>query len=145
MKKITAIISALVLSIMCLSGCGGSEIDMTEAANSLLTGVTFAEELQPTSENISLRRLGLNEADVESCIAYASTNAVVDEFAIVKATNPEGVESSIDSQIQTYQSYAPDEVAKLNNAIVQVSGDYVIYVVSSDNTAAQSVVDSIVK
>ena len=78
MKKITAIISALVLSIMCLSGCGGSEIYMTEAANSLLTGVTFAEELQPTSENISLRRLGLNEADVESCIAYASTNAVVD-------------------------------------------------------------------
>lgn len=149
MKKITAIVSALVLSIMCLAGCGGSEIDMTAAANSLLTGVTFAEELQPTSENIALKRLGINEADVESCIAYASTNAVVDEFAVVKATNPEGVESSIrshiDSQIQTYQSYAPDEVAKLNSAIVQVSGDYVIYVVSSDNTAAQSVVDSIVK
>lgn len=149
MKKIIAIISALILSIVCLAGCGGSEIDMTAAANSLLTEVTFAEELQPTSENIALRRLGINETDVESCIAYASTNAVVDEFAVVKATNPEGVESSIrshiDSQIQTYQSYAPDEVEKLNSAIVQVSGNYVIYVVSSDNSSAQSVVDSIIK
>lgn len=149
MKKIIAIISALILSIVCLAGCGGSEIDMTAAANSLLTEVTFAEELQPTSENIALKRLGINETDVESCIAYASTNAVVDEFAVVKATNPEGVESSIrshiDSQIQTYQSYAPDEVAKLNSAIVQVSGNYVIYVVSSDNSSAQSVVDSIIK
>lgn len=149
MKKITVMISAFALSAMCLAGCGGKEIDMTAAANGILSGVAFAEELQPTSENISLKRLGVNAGDVESCVAYTGTNAVVDEFAIIKAVNPEGVEASIRdhiaSQIETYQSYAPDEVAKLNSAIVEISGDYVIYVVSPDNAAAQAVVDSVAK
>ncbi|HIT85662.1 MAG TPA: DUF4358 domain-containing protein [Candidatus Ornithomonoglobus intestinigallinarum] len=149
MKKAAAIISAAILSAMCLFGCGAKEIDLTEASNSILTGTTFAEELQPTSENIALKRLGVDASSVESCVAYASTNAVVDEFAVIKATDTAAVETAIRnhiaSQIEIYQSYAPDEVAKLNSAVVAVSGDYVIYVVSSDSASAQSVVDSIIK
>ena len=150
MKKIIAGISALALSILCLTGCGGGkELDLTAASNTVLTSVSFAEQLQPASEKIALKRLGVNEADVESCVAYASTNAVVDEFAIIKTTNPGNVESAIQqhvaAQIATYQSYAPNEVTKLDSAIVKTTGDYVIYVVSSDNASAQSVVDSLTK
>lgn len=149
MKKILTGISAFILSVMCLTGCGGKEIDINTASNTILSGVTFAEDLQPASENIALKRLGVNAADVESSVAYVSTNAVVDEFAIIKSTNTENVEAAIrahiDSQSATYASYAPDEVAKLDNAIVKVVDDYVIYVVSEDSTTAQSVVDSLTK
>ena len=149
MKKILTGILAFILSVMCLTGCGGKEIDINTASNTILSGVTFAEDLQPASENIALKRLGVNAADVESSVAYVSTNAVVDEFAIIKSANTENVEAAIrahiDSQSATYASYAPDEVAKLDGAIVKVVGDCVIYVVSSDNAAAQNVVDSLTK
>ena len=149
MKKIITALTAFVITVMCITGCGGSSIDINTVSNGILTGVTFAEQLQQTSEKIALQRLGINEADIEECVAFTSTNAVVDEFAIVKASNIDNVTSAIDAhianQISTYESYAPDEVAKLKDAIVKTVGDYVIYVVSSDSAMAQSVVDSLVK
>ena len=150
MKKILTAFTAFALSVMCLTGCGGAkELDMNSVSNGILNGVSFAEQLQQTSEKIALKRLGVDEADVESCVAYTSTNAVVDEFAVIKATNTENVEAAIRTHIAnqsaTYESYAPNEVAKLNDAIVQIAGDYVIYVVSTDNAMAQSVIGSLVK
>ena len=149
MKKIITALTAFVITVMCITGCGGSSIDINTVSNGVLTGVTFAEQLQQTSEKIALKRLGINEADIEECVAFTSTNAVVDEFAIVKASNIDNVTAAIDAhianQISTYESYAPDEVAKLKDAIVKTVGDYVIYVVSSDSAMAQSVVDSLVK
>ena len=149
MKKILTALTALIITTMCLAGCGGSDIDMNTVSNGILTGVSFAEQLQQTSEKIALKRLGINESDIESCVAYTSTNAVVDEFAVVKATNIDNVTAAINAhianQISTYESYAPDEVTKLNNAVVQVVGDYVIYVVSPDGAMAQNIVDSLTK
>lgn len=149
MKKILTGIAAFTLSAALITGCGSKELDMTSVANEILSGATFAEQLQPASENIALKRLGINAADVESCVAYASTNAVVDEFAVVKATNAANVESAIRNHIAqqsaTYSSYAPNEVPKLDNAVVKISGDYVIYVVSSDNASAQALVDGLTK
>lgn len=149
MKKILTAFTAFALTIMCLTGCGSSSIDMNAVSNGILTGVSFAEQLQQTSEKITLKRLGINEADIESCIAYTSTNAVVDEFAVIKASNVDNVADAISThianQISTYESYAPDEVTKLNNAVVQIVGDYVIYVVSPDGAMAQNIVDSLIK
>ena len=149
MKKIITALTAFIITVMCITGCGGSSLDINTVSNGILTGVTFAEQLQQTSEKIALKRLGINEADIEECVAFTSTNAVVDEFAIVKASNIDNVTAAIDThianQISTYESYAPDEVAKLKDAIIKTAGDYVIYVVSSDGAMAQSVVDSLIK
>lgn len=149
MKKIITTIAALALSVACLTGCGSTEIDTNAVSQGILNGVQFEEQLSQMSDKISIKRLGLNADDVESCIAYTSTNAVVDEFAVIKATNSDNVTASLNEHIAnqkaTYESYAPNEVTKLDNAVVKTVGDYVIYVVSTDGTAAQGVVDGLVK
>lgn len=149
MKKISAAFAVLALSISLMTGCGSKSIDANVVSQGILGGVQFAEQLSQVSDKISIKRLGLNADDVDSCTAYTSTNAVVDEFAVIKATNPDNVESAIHAHIAnqkaTYESYAPNEVAKLDNAVVEKVGDYVIYVVSTDGSAAQSVVDSLIK
>lgn len=149
MKKLLLSIVVIVLSVSCFSGCSNTEIDADVVSNGILNDVSFAEQLQPTSESIALKRLGINDSDVEECIAYTSTNAVVDEFAVIKALNTESVQSAIEEHIstqkQTYSSYAPNEVAKLDSAIVEIAGDYVIYVVSMDNAAAANIIDALIK
>ena len=149
MKKILTAFAVLALSTSLMTGCGSKNIDADAVSQGILNGVQFAEQLSQTSDKISLKRLGLNADDVESCTAYTSTNAVVDEFAVIKATNPDNVETAINTHIAnqkaTYESYAPNEVTKLDNAVVEKVGDYVIYVVSTDGTSAKSVVDSLIK
>lgn len=147
MKKILTALAALTLSVMCLAGCGGKELDMNAVSTGILNGVPFTEQLQETSEDIALKRLGIDTEDAESCIAYTSTNAVVDEFAVIKATNinnvTDAIQNHITAQAATYSSYAPAEVSKLNSAIVKTVGDYVIYVVSTDSAVADSVINSL--
>jgi hypothetical protein len=115
----------------------------------LLANGTYAEELSEVSSQITEKRYALTEDDVEEAVGYAGTNAVVDEIAIFKAKDvdavSEKVSEHIDSQIKTYESYRPDEVSKLDDCIVTVSGDYVIVCVSEDSTGAKKIIDEYVK
>ena len=45
-------------------------------------------------------------------------------------------------QKDSYADYAPDQVPKLDTAVVRTCGEYVIVCVSADNEKAASVVDA---
>jgi hypothetical protein len=148
-KKITTVL-AMALCVASIAGCSSSkEINVTELASALLANGTYAEELSEVSSQITEKRYALTEDDVEEAVGYAGTNAVVDEIAIFKAKDvdavSEKVSEHIDSQIKTYESYRPDEVSKLDDCIVTVSGDYVIVCVSEDSTGAKKIIDEYVK
>ena len=146
MKKIVTGIAAFLVGAMCLAGCGKSvELNVADVADGVLSSVTFNEYLESVSQDIEVKRLGLDESLVEECAAYAGTKAVVDEIAVLKTTDAkkavEQVEAYVASQKESYASYKPDEIIKLEDCVIKSVGDYVIYVASADNAAAQSVVD----
>ncbi len=45
----------------------------------------------------------------------------------------------VESQSTLYASYAPDEAAKLDSAIIKVSGSYVVLSVADDTEKASSI------
>ena len=57
----------------------------------------------------------------------------------------EGLEQHVADQTASYASYLPGEVYKLENAILERYGNYVILCVAADAAAAQSVIDGYVK
>lgn len=147
-KKAIGIIAAAAVSLVCLAGCGKSlELNVTDAADTILSSVTFSEYLEPVDTQVELKRLGLEESDVEECCAYAGTKAVVDEIAVIKTSDPDKVTTQVESYIaaqkESYSDYKPDEVPKLESSVVKTVGDYVIYVAAADNTQAQSAVDAL--
>ena len=148
MKKITLTILSL-LTAAALTSCGAKAINVNELASALASEGKFAEQLTEVSADITEKRYGLEDADVEECAAYAGTKAVVDEVAVFKAANVENVkeqvEQHIDAQKDSYSSYRPDEVPKLDDCVVTVSGDYVIVCVSEDSSAAKSIIEQYTK
>ena len=48
-------------------------------------------------------------------------------------------------QKEAYQSYAPEEAKKVDNAVKQQYGNYVIVVVSSDADTVKSVIEEATK
>ena len=53
----------------------------------------------------------------------------------------EQAQAHIQSQIDSYESYIPEEVSRLEDAVVRQDGSYVSVVVSADAAAAEKMLD----
>ncbi len=152
MKKILALILALCMAAS-LCACGGSgsrkDIDPEALAQALLDSGAFTDLLSRPADGVAARLYGYAEEDVASAILYTGTGATAEEILILKAHDAAGAdavktlcETRVSNQKLAFQNYAPDEVTKLDSAIIAVSGSTVIFVVPADAAAAQAVVDS---
>ena len=143
MRKLAAII-AMLICISALASCGTqnmveTESDATEIAAILNESVHFTEELTEISADVLLRRYGLDSDIVEAAAGYAGTPAVVDEIAVIKTTDVDTVSDAANARIESqkinYASYAPGEVPKLEDAVIETLGDCVVVCVSEDPSA----------
>lgn len=145
-RKISACLAAV--SLVFAAGCSQSvSIDANALAEDLKNNGVYAEDLSPVSAQITEKRYAFDEGEVSETVAFAGTRAVVDEIAVFKAESDidavvEKVTEHIDAQTQTYQSYRPDELPKLRDAIVTTAGDYVIVCVSADSAKAEEIINS---
>ena len=86
------------------------------------------------------------------CALYISTMATPEEFALFEADDTYSVEeltalaeARIAQQKESYASYAPAEMPKLESAVVRPFGDFVLVCVCADNDAAAALFDTLMK
>lgn len=148
MRKKVLMILMLAMAVM-LAGCSEKPIDAEELASKLVNEGQFTEKLSEVSGNITEKRYALSDDEVEECISYSGTNAVVDEVVVFKAKDTDAVknkvEEHVDIQETIYKDYAPDEVVKLKNCVIEVSGDYVILCISEDASLAEKIIKEYTK
>ena len=150
MKRVAVLLLAL---LVCLTGCGGGEeitIKIEDLADYLLESGAFGETLYQVEADRASLLLGV-EVDCPAQI-WIGTGATAEELLILDAgddqeaqTLMEGLEQHVADQTASYASYLPGEVYKLENAILERYGNYVILCVAADAAAAQSVIDGYVK
>lgn len=153
MKKLIALL--LALAALCgLAACGAkeeapAEIDVTALATALYEADIYDDILSEIPVVAAPVFYGYAEGDVVNCVLYQSTAAAAEEIFVAQCVSEEaaatvkaGAEARIQSQIASYENYVPAEVPKLEAAVLQTAGVYVIFVVSADAQAAQSIVDS---
>ena len=145
MKKILAAALAASMLTISLTGCGTKEVDITKLSNALLNNAQFAEKLTEGNEEITKKRLDIDECDVETCKAYKGTSAVVDELVVIKTSDAEDVEEKlheyIESQTNLYQKYRPEEVPKLEQAVIYSQNGVVVYCASEDSNKAMQIIN----
>lgn len=157
-KKITA---CAVLAAVMLSGCtktentgssgsSSSSAAVTQSASEkttkLLTEVEFPEMVEVSSDRLEVY-FGISADKVEDFSAYiCGSGAMPDEFGIFLAKDAsaaaeiEGLlKDRIDYQTETYRDYTPQEVYKLEDSFVSVSGNTVIYAICADNAKAREI------
>ena len=149
MKK-THLVGAVILSVCMLTACGKKdEIILSELSSKLISEIDFNEQLTELNEDGAARYLYLNPGEYKEITAYVSTNAVVDEFIIIKTSSASTVKNKIDSHIEElkreYAEYRPDEVYKLDDAVVETYKDTVTLIISPDNSKAKQVYDNYLK
>ena len=151
MKKLTALVLAVVM-IAALCACGGSgakEIRLDALAEELVASDAFSDILSEPADGVAARLYDIADGAAKQVILYVGTGATAEEIFLAEASDAASAaalkaacEARVSDQKQVFANYAPGDVAKLDDAILVTSGNYVILVVAADASAARSIVDS---
>ncbi len=156
MKKLFARLLPGVLALgLLLSACGGGgsaakSYDPKTTAQALLDSGAFSDALDTLDADVAADMYGIDGETVTDCVVYASLSMGAEEIAVFTLTDEAAaqaaktaLEKRVDDQITALKSYMPDEVGKLEHAIVEQSGNTALLVVAADADKAQSTLDGL--
>ena len=141
MKKCKALIALLVL-LVC--GCGKKEmIEMSELSSTLAESVSFSEQLTEIDASNIEKRYALNSKDYTEITAFVGTLSTCDEYVIVKTENPDAMTEKFNKYLEKkrkeYKRYRPDEVYKLDSAVIETHNKSVVMIITADSENALDV------
>lgn len=150
MKKIKIFGAALIFTLL-ISGCASQQkaISTKELSDSLLKNVTFQDELTLANKE-TVEKL-YNIQDMVSSYVYISSGASAEEIAAFEFKNEKSakqaitkVEARLSEQKDSFESYIPSELRKLENAVVKQAGCYLVVCVS-DGEDAEKIIENHMK
>ncbi|QUH30571.1 DUF4358 domain-containing protein [Vallitalea guaymasensis] len=144
MKRFICILLTMTIGLFTLVGCGGKDkditIDISALAGDLTSKIEFQDDLTKIEGN-SIESIYQIDYAVSSEV-YVSSGATAEEVAVFELKDETEADNAykaagerIDAQKQAFESYVPEEMEKLDNAVVKKVGKYVIVCVANDNTA----------
>ena len=147
--------AVLLLSLLLLAGCSGSsgnsgntaEWDLADLSNRLSTEITYTDTLSEMDDSLmDYLYPDIDSADVSEKIIYISSGSTAEEIAAFQAVDEkaaerieEGLKKRIEQQTESFTDYVPEEVKRLEDAVLVRNGSYVILSVSGDPDKAKDI------
>ncbi len=154
MKKFIAA-ALCCLMLITLIGCGSSKktLDLDAFSKDVLSKGSFNDELILLSDKVVADYYDLSFDGLEAYRVYvSSSSATASEFAVFKCSGEAAVkaakaavETRISDQISNYENYRPDEKFRLDNALIETNGNYLLFVVSDNNATIQNLFNDALK
>ena len=141
-----AAVAAAVLSLFLMFGNDPISSAEADAVAQAVTQTLDMENMLPGDSKMIRRFYGLDPTAYEACILYyPTTNMMAEELLIVKlrdVSQQEAVKAAVEKRIQTqkntFEGYGVEQFALLsNNAVVELRGNYVLFVVNADCAKAR--------
>ena len=152
MKKLLILVTVLILALS-LAACGAQEevsIDLDAVADEISGANLFVDtELQPVASETIAGMLGLDSSLISSARYYMGAGATGEEWGLFECVDAQSAESLVaqlqthrDDLLATYESYAPDAVPRIENAVIMAKGKYVVFITAEQYAQAQTVADN---
>lgn len=163
MRKVLTLLSVFLV-VFSLAACGGGtadynpyerDLDEEALADHLLYNISFTDmmsEVDDDAAEVLYGLYGLTEHDYDDLKVYMSTGATAEEIAVISVENSdqaakvgEVLVDRVDAQIKSYENYAPGEVEKLSEAVVEQIDDVVVLIVCHDYNEYEEAKDYFLK
>ena len=150
MKK--GLLAGLAFFMILLSACGKETvvIDPSQLAESLLTELSFDDELQPIDASMAEQLYGIDDA--VSIQVWMGSGATAEEIAVLELPDEDSAKAAeqaaldrVTAQKTAFSDYVPAEVARLEQAVVERKGNYVILCVSNEPEKAREMIEKSVQ
>ncbi len=146
MKKTWLAASMAALLLTSCSGNTAKDVDIEALAQEIVQTVAFDDTLEEIDDSMIPMLYDID--GYTDAVLYKGSGATAEEIALFKMgsvsdaeTAYKGAEAHIQSQVEAYESYMPDEVTRLEDAVVRQDGTYVSVVVSADSEAAEKLLE----
>lgn len=149
MKKAILVLVSVVM-VMTLAACGGSkgDFDVDALGNDLSTKITYKDSLGKMDLDTASMFLNLSDLDVVKAAIYEGSGGTAEEIVVLEcasdadASKAEQVlKDRVSEQIESFTDYVPEELTKLNAAVIKVSGKYAVLSVSDTPDEARKLID----
>ncbi|MEG2429074.1 MAG: DUF4358 domain-containing protein [Oscillospiraceae bacterium] len=156
MKKVIATILAttMLFSASFLTGCGKKdeekpkEVNIEQIVKSVQDQVSFPEMADITSEQIELNyQIKADKIEKSKCIVSGGGSTADEVMGIKMKTTADVaaaktlIDERIKSQKETFVSYNPEEVPKIETAVVVEKGQYLFVAITNDNAKAKKIIN----
>lgn len=156
-KKITGVLltAALIVSLSLLSACGdtsATEIDVAKTAESAMAAAGFTDDMvRQGDDTILASYVLLDLATVSEYEIYVSGSmGTPEELAIFKAKSTEdaaavkkAVERRLEDLTLNFTDYRPEEMPKIENAVLEERGNYILFAVCPEHEAVKELISGL--
>lgn len=127
-------------------------VDAKAIADSLLSEISYTDQL--SAVDLDTAKMFLNFADVEinEAYIYESSGATAEEIVVLVCKDSDSAakaksafEQRVSEQKENFTDYVPEEVPKLNDAVIITSREYAILSVSGDSAKAKDIIEGAFK
>ena len=145
LKKFVSSLMVAALLAGCSSGGGAS----ADSAEKIVKDLQLTSKMDKMDESAADGLFFFSEGTVTSSSLYLANDKSADAVGVFETTDVESCRKAVKTYLETTkaqnQSYNPEEVFKLDNAVVEDDGKTVIMVVCDDLESAKKIVRDILK
>lgn len=151
MKKRVQILVSLVLTfaiVGAMLGCGSSKaMSVSEVSDRLLKEIAYQDTLSKIDLDTAAMFFNLSGIDIKEAAIYETSGWTAEEIVVIEcATAGDAdkakamLETRIEEQKTNYVDYVPEEMDKLNAAVIVESGNFAVLSVSNEPDKAKSII-----
>lgn len=143
-KRVVATALGMLMAIS-LSACGttAAEFDAEKTPKALMDAGAFSEELEEVEQAVLLQLYQLDESKVAAAAGFGSTGLTAEEVAVFEMTDETAAQEAeallqahLEYQKESNVDYRPNEMPKLDKAVVERRGKTLLFLVAADYNAA---------
>lgn len=122
-------------------------VDVKGLAGTLLNDISYTDQLSEVDTDTASMFLNFADVEIDEACIYESSGATAEEIVVIKckdsdsaAKAKEAFKQRVEEQTENFTDYVPEEVPKLKDAVVFVSGEYAVLSVSADSSKAKEII-----
>ncbi len=151
MKKMRRVVLciAVIACMAALAGCGGkkADFDVDVLANDLATKIAYADDLSKLDIDTARMFLNLSGVNVTKASIYEGSGGTAEEIVVLECATDDDAKAAeqvlktrVADQIASFTDYVPEELTKLNAAVIKVNGKYAVLSVSDTPDEAGKII-----
>ena len=132
-----------------LAGCGtgkSQNVDVEALEKSLLNDIVYEDTLSKLSDEDISNYIDIPEG--VTGVLYMGSGATAESVAIFTAPDKatadileDNIEMYLRDQESAFEDYKPEEAKRIDNAVLEQEGKYVVLCVSGDSSKAEALID----
>ena len=128
------------------------QINIQDLANRIVGSASFEDQLAQADSEMVMNDYTFTSDEINDLVSYQGSGATSEELVILQVKDKskinsvkEKINTRLSERRETFGSYLPKEVGKIDNNILRVEGNYIILCIAKDTNTVNKIINEYIK